>query len=253
MDFLDISGFLGLPDVASSHGAELDYMMSLVHWLMILLFVIWAPFFLYTLFRFRKSKNPVANYNGAQGKVSTYLEVGVVVAEVVLLFGFAIPQWSTIKNDFPAESEAVVVHVVAEQFAWNIHYPGPDGVFGRKSPDLVDTVTNPLGIDRDDPNAQDDITTLNELHLPVNRPVIVHLSSKDVIHSFGIPQMRVKQDAVPGLNIPVWFEPIQTGDYEIACAQLCGIGHYRMRAFVTVHTQADFDTWIAGQRTVGGV
>ena len=245
MDWLDLSNFLGLPPVESAHGAGIDFQISLVHWLMLILFIGWGVFFIMTLFRFRASKNPVASYHGVRGKGSTYQEVGVVLAEVFLLFGFAIPTWGVIKNDFPAEDESVVVHVVAEQFAWNIHYPGADGVFGRRSPDLIDTASNPLGLDRDDPAAADDIATVNELHLPVDRPVIIHLSSKDVIHSFGLPVMRVKQDAIPGLVIPIYFIPTVEGESEIACAQLCGLSHYRMRGYLTVHSQGEFDDWLA--------
>ena len=96
-------------------------------------------------------------------------------------------------------------------------------------------------------DAKDDITTINQMNLPVNKPVIVHLSSKDVIHSFGLPQMRVKQDAIPGIIQNVWFTPTKTGEWEIACSQLCGLGHYRMRGFYTIQTQADFDAWLASQ------
>ena len=156
----------------------------------------------------------------------------------------------------PSASEALVVQVTGEQFAWNIHYPGPDGVFGRTDIKLLDLQSNPLGLDRDDPAAKDDVTTLNQLYLPVNKPIIVRLRSKDVIHSFGVPEFRVKQDAIPGLTIPIWFVPTvttaemrtRTGNpefqYEIACAQLCGLGHARMRGFVTVQTAEEFQTWL---------
>jgi cytochrome c oxidase subunit 2 len=149
--------------------------------------------------------------------------------------------------------------VVGEQFAWNVHYPGPDGEFGRTDPTLVDQQTNPLGIDRSDPAAQDDLTTINQLHLPVNRPAIVHLSSKDVIHSFMLNEFRVKQDAVPGIDIPAHFTPTVTTDemrerlgdpkfnYEIACAQLCGLGHFRMRGFVHIDTPEEYQAWLASQ------
>ena len=119
--------------------------------------------------------------------------------------------------------------------------------------------SNPLGLDHTDPHAKDDVTTLNQLHLPVNRPVIVRLRSKDVIHSFMLNEFRAKQDAIPGLNIPLWFVPTVTTaemrqklgdakyDYEISCAQLCGIGHAKMRGFVTVHPAAEFDAWLKGE------
>ena len=159
----------------------------------------------------------------------------------------------------PPESEALVVQVTGEQFAWNVHYAGPDGVFGRTDIKLLDLQSNPLGLDRSDPAAKDDVTTLNQLYLPVNKPIIVRLRSKDVIHSFGVPEFRVKQDAIPGLTIPIWFVPTvttaemrtRTGNpefqYEIACAQLCGLGHARMRGFVTVQTAEEFQKWMEEQ------
>jgi cytochrome c oxidase subunit 2 len=250
--------WLGLPRLAAAHGAQIDNLIGWIHVFMLILFVGWGGFFLYTLVRFRQSRNPVADYRGVTSHRSTYLEVGVAVVEAVLLIGFAIPLWATRVDALPREGEALVVQVTGEQFAWNIHYPGTDGVFGRTDVKLLDLQSNPLGLDRSDPAAKDDVTTVNQLYLPVNRPIIVRLRSKDVIHSFGVPELRVKQDAVPGLTIPIWFIPTvttaemrsQTGNaefqYEIACAQLCGIGHARMRGFVTVQSAEEFQTWMDG-------
>ena len=248
--------WLGLPPLASAHGGQIDNMIGWTHVFMLILFVGWGGFFLYCLFRFRQSRNPVADYAGVKSHRSTYLEVGVAVVEAVLLFGFAIPLWAARVDRRPPDSEALVVQVTAEQFAWNVHYPGPDRVFGRTDIKLLDLQANPLGLDRSDPAAKDDVTTLNQLYLPVNKPIIVRLRSKDVIHSFGVPELRVKQDAVPGLTIPIWFVPTVTTEemrtrmgkpefqYEIACAQLCGIGHARMRGFVTVQSAEDFQKWM---------
>jgi cytochrome c oxidase subunit II len=136
------------------------------------------------------------------------------------------------------------VRVVGEQFAWNFHYPGNDKMFGRTNPTLVNTATNPLGLDRGDAAGADDIA-FGELHVPVNRPVIVDVTSKDVIHSFFIPVMRVKQDAIPGMRIPVWFTPTVEGTYEVACAQLCGNNHYAMRAIMYVEPQEKVEAWMA--------
>jgi len=196
--------------------------------------------------RFRRGANPKASYAGAKGKIAKSTEVAVAIVEVILLIGYAIPAWALRVKQLPPENTATVVHVVGEQFAWNVHYPGPDGKFGRTSLKLV-SADNPLGLDRTDPNAKDDITTINQLNLPVDRPVLVHLSSKDVIHSFGLYEMRVKQDAIPGMQIPVWFVPNRVGDYEITCSQLCGLGHFRMRGFVTVQSAADFQKWTDDQ------
>ena len=223
---------------------------------MLILFVGWGGFFVYCLVRFRQSRQPVADYTGVTSHASSYSEIGVVVVEAILLIGFAIPLWAARVDQMPPESEALVVEVTGEQFAWNVRYAGPDGVFGPTDINLIDLQTNPLGLDRSDPTAVDDVTTLNQLNLPVDMPVIVRLKSKDVIHSFGVPEFRVKQDAVPGFTIPIWFVPnvttaemrAQTGNpefqYEIACAQLCGLGHYRMRGFVTVQTGDEFQQWM---------
>jgi cytochrome c oxidase subunit 2 len=236
--------YLGLPIAASTHAGDIDRMIVLVHWLMLVLFVGWGAFFLFVLVRFRRSANPKASYVGAKGKFAKSTEIAVAIVEIVLLVFYAIPAWATRVKAFPAGSDAVVVRVIGEQFAWNIHYPGPDGKFGRTDPKLV-SADNPIGLDRTDPDAKDDITTINQLNLPVDRPVLVHLSSKDVIHSFGLYEMRVKQDAVPGLDIPVWFIPDRIGQYEIACSQLCGLGHYRMRGFVSIKSAADYQAFLA--------
>ena len=235
--------YLGLPVQASTHAGQVDYMIGLVHWLMLVLFVGWGTFFVFVLLRFRAGANPRANYVGAKGKFAKSSEILIVVAEMVLLFVYAIPGWSTRVSAFPSESEAVVVHVVAEQFAWNVHYPGPDGKFGRRVLSMV-SAENALGLDRSDPDAKDDIATINQLTLPVDRPVLVQLSTKDVIHSFGLPEMRVKQDAIPGFVMPVWFVPNRVGDYEIACSQLCGLGHFRMRGFVNIKSEADYKAFL---------
>lgn len=307
-----MNDLLGLPLDASAHGSTIDNMIGVVHWLMLVLFLIWAVYFVYVLFRFRRARNPKADYVGVKTHASNYLEIAIVIFEGVLLIGFAIPVWSTVVNAFPSEKDATVVRIVAEQFAWNVHYPGPDGAFGRTDIKLI-SAENPLGIDRDDPNAKDDIATINQLNLPVNKPVIIHLTTKDVIHSLNLPLFRVKQDAIPGQSIPVWFKPTMTteeiskvltrtyridgGEYptelrhlvakadyngkdgnsivsagmpiledvipqllqagitevlagpdnptEIACAQLCGLGHYRMRGFIRVQTDEEYRAWLA--------
>jgi len=238
--------WLGMPVAASAHAGEIDQMMSLVHWLMLVLFVGWGAFFVFVLVRFRKGANPTASYVGAKGKLAKSSEVAVALIEVLLLVFYAIPAWAKRVTNFPGGSDAVIVRVVGEQFAWNIQYPGKDGKFGRTDPTLV-SADNPLGLDRKDPDGKDDITQINNLNLPADRPVLVHLTSKDVIHSFGVYELRVKQDAVPGLEMPVWFVPTLAGQYEITCSQLCGLGHYRMRGFVNVQSAADYDKWMADQ------
>ena len=251
--------WLGMPALAASHGGQIDSLIGWIHVFMFILFIGWGGFFIYCLVRFRKSRNPVADYAGVKSNASKYSEIAVAVVEAVLLIGFAIPLWAARVGEMPPASEALTVQVTGEQFAWNIHYPGPDGVFGRTDLKLLDLQSNPLGLDRDDPAAKDDVTTLNQLYIPVNRPIIVRLRSKDVIHSFGVPEFRVKQDAIPGLTIPIHFTPTVTTEemrtrkgkpefqYQIACAQLCGLGHARMRGFVTVQTAEEFKTWLDEQ------
>jgi cytochrome c oxidase subunit 2 len=248
--------WLGLPPLAAAHGAQIDGLIGWTHVFMLVLFIGWGGFFAYCLVRFHRSRQRVANYTGVKSHASSYSEIGVAVVEAILLFAFSIPIWAARVDRMPPESEALVVQVTGEQFAWNVHYAGPDKVFGRTDIKLLDLQSNPLGLDRSDPAAMDDVTTVNQLYLPVNRPIIMRLRSKDVIHSFGVPEFRVKQDAIPGLTIPIWFIPTittaemrtQTGNaafqYEIACAQLCGLGHARMRGFVTVQSTEEFQKWM---------
>lgn len=295
---------LGLPINASTHGTEIDRLIFLLHVLMIAIFAGWIVFFLYVLVRFRGSRRAQADYAGVKSHASSYVEGLVAALEVALLLGISIPFWSWKTNAFPRGANVVRIRVIAQQFAWNMHYPGPDGLFGRTALSLVNEQTNPIGLDRSDPNAKDDITTVNQLHIPVDRDVILDLSTKDVVHCFSLPVMRVKQDTIPGMSIPVHFRATQTSDQireqlalnvrlpttkkfdgyiamadyagilkkgrsvtddalkkladagiteirigprqpcEIACAQLCGLGHYRMKGFLTIHDQKGYDAWL---------
>ena len=238
-----------MPPDYSAHGPALDRLSANVHWLMLILFVGWGLLFAYMLVRFRASKHPKAIYHGTHSHVSTYAEAGIAVVEVILLVGFSIPLWYKWTKPPTKAENPLEIRVVAEQFAWNVHYPGKDGIFGKADVTHV-TSSNPLGLDPNDPNGKDDIATLNQLYLEVNRPVIIHITSKDVIHSFNLPYMRVKQDATPGMEVPVHFTPVKTSGsetWEIACAQLCGLGHYRMKGQYHVQSKADFDKWMAEQ------
>jgi len=241
--------FLGLPVQASSHAADIDQIIILLHYLMFALFIGWGIFFVWVLIRFRASANPKADYAGVTSHTSSYLEIAVAVIEAVLLVGFAIPAWADRINELPPEGEATVIHVIGKQFEWHSVYPGPDGRFGRRDASLI-SPTNAIGLDRNDPAAADDIYTINEMAFPVGKPVIVYLTSLDVIHSFAIASMRVKQDAVPGMEIPVFWEPTLAGEFEVNCSQLCGLGHYRMRAVVHSMAQADYDAWITEQASL---
>ena len=213
-----------LPFNASAHGAAIDQLIYNTHWLMLVLFAGWFSFLIYVLFRFRARPGHKASSSEKHFKFPTYLEIAVAATEVILLVGFSFPILNQVKNDFPKPENAVQIRVVAEQFAWSIHYPGADGKFGKTRPDLM-SVDNPVGLIPEDPQSADDFVTINQLHIPVNKPVVIHLTSKDVIHSFSLPVMRVKQDAIPGDTVPVWMEAAKTGDFEIACAQQIGRAH----------------------------
>jgi len=235
----------GLPEAVSTHAADVDGLISVVHWFMLALLIGWGAVFLFCLVRFRASKNPKANYYGLQGKTTKYVELGVVVFEAVLLLGFAVPLWNAWVTNFPSKKEALSIRVVAEQFSWNFHYAGPDGEFGKTDPSLIDDETNAIGLDRkNDPNAVDDVVTKKTLYIPKNTPIVMFLTSKDVIHSFKVVAFRVTQDAIPGLDIPISFEVTKEGTYELQCAQLCGNSHYGMKGYVNVKSQGDFKEWM---------
>ena len=240
-----MGGWLGLPVQASLQAQQLDRVTVLVHLLMAVVFAGWSMYFVYVLVRFRRRRQPRADYQGAGSSWSTWTEVGVAVVEVVLLAAFSIPAWAA--RVTPPAGDALVVRVIAQQFSWTMHYAGPDGEFGRVDPALI-AADNPAGLDRSSPHAADDIISVNDMHLPIGRPVLVQLTSRDVVHSFGVPAMRVKQDAIPGMMVPVWFTPSLAGTFDIACSQLCGLGHYRMRGVITVVASDDFSSWLSTPR-----
>jgi len=158
-----------------------------------------------------------------------------------------VPLWAKSVDKFPKEGDATVIQVVAQQFAWNVRYPGKDGIFGRQDMRLVKS-DNVFGVDPADPNGKDDVQTLNEIHVPIDKPVMIYISSKDVIHSFKLIAMRVTQDAIPGMRIPLWFQPTQMGKYQINCAQLCGNSHFAMNGgMLTVESREDFNKWLASK------
>jgi len=163
----------------------------------------------------------------------------LVTAGVLAVFLFnALGLWASVNARPPAD--AMLIEVTGQQFAWNVRYPGPDGVLGRTD-HLIASQENPIGLVKDDPAAKDDLLLLNQLYLPLDKPVRVQVRSMDVIHSFFLPNFRVKQDAMPGMTIEIWFTAKQTGDFEIACAEHCGLGHYRMRGQVHVVPAAELD------------
>jgi cytochrome c oxidase subunit 2 len=234
------------PTSASGHAGALDAVLASVHVHMLFIFVLWLTVFVVAMIKFRRGANPDARQAGVRGMWPA-IAIGLVIAgDVIILTTQALPAWALRNEPPPAGVPPVEIHITAEQFAWNIHYPGPDRTFGRTSQALI-SASNPVGIDREDPAAADDIGLLNVLMLPVNRTAVIQLTSRDVIHSFTLNEMRVKQDANPGMTARVWFTPIATGDWEIACSQLCGLGHYRMRGEYHVVDQAAWDNWQADE------
>ena len=202
---------LGLPLDISAHGYRIDAIIGWVHLVMFVLFIGWGAFFIYAMIRFRRRKNPTADPQGVRTHATSYLEAVIVVIELVLLFALSIPFWASAVAKVPEPSEAMRVRVVAQQFQWNIHYAGPDGVFGRTDPELIrPQENNHIGLDRDDLFGKDDVMTNNQLNLPIDQPVVIELSSQDVVHSFFVPVLRVKQDAVPGLVIPCSGAPTRS-------------------------------------------
>lgn len=231
-----------LPSPASAHAAEFDRVLAAAHLEGLLVFASWLAVFALILVRFRARRGAAP---GAPAGAWPLVAVAAVVAgDVWLLAGSALPVWY--RRATPPAAGANEVRVVAEQFAWNVHYPGPDGVFGRTAPAYV-TAADPVGIDRLDPAAHDDFVLIGVLVVPADRPTVVHLSSKDVIHGFTLATMRVKQDVMPGLPVTTWFTPVTTGTWEVGCSQLCGLGHYRMRALFEVRSADAFRAFVADE------
>lgn len=209
-----------LPEGVSTYAPAIDRLFYIVLGITGIVFVLVEATLLYCLIRYHGRPGRRAAYTHGNPLVEI---IWTVIPALILVFLALYSQnvWSFIRGTPPPYT--LEVEVTAEQFAWNIRYPGPDGRL----------------------QTADDITTINQLHLPVNQTVLIHLTSKDVIHSFFVPQFRVKQDAVPGVRGRLWISSTKTGHYEIACAELCGLGHYRMRGFLTIESQAAFTQWLA--------
>ncbi len=252
-EYFDLNKLMGMLPNRSVHGKEIDYMLNFCHWFMLILFVGWTSYFIFCMFRFRASRNPKADHKGMRSHFSTHLEASVVIIEAVILLGFGIPLWGKRVNEIPDQqkNDALKIRAIGFQFGWQIHYAGPDGVFGRQHVRFIVPGLNPLGLDPNDPNGKDDVVSLSDMHLVAGRPTVVRVSSLDVIHGFALHQMRVQTDAIPGAEAPMWFRPTpDIGEWQIICAQLCGDGHSGMAASYRTETQKDFDEWYAGQREI---
>lgn len=243
--FFSINKLLGMPPLASEHGEMVDHMLELLHWFMFVLFIGWSAFLVVVFTRFRHKRQPAADYHGVRGHASTHIEIGVVIVEVILLLGFAFPLWAERADAYPTDADVVKMRAVGEKFNWNFQYPGLDGTLGGTSMKYINIATqNTIGRDLKDANGKDDFVKAGTMTLPVGRPVIVEITSKDVIHNLALVPMRMAQDATPGVRSHFWFKPTKTGKWDIICGQLCGPGHSGMRATLEVVSTAEFDTFM---------
>ncbi len=212
------------PPEISTFGQDIDSVFWLIFWLGLAGFLIAEGIIVFALIRYRRGRGRKAAYiDGNSWKQASWILIpGAIVLCLDLAVDFAGGHaYHEVKGELPASD--VKVRVEGEQYAWTFTYPGPDGLF----------------------DTADDKALLAHLHVPIHRPVHVYLRSKDVIHSFFVPTLRVKQDALPGREIALWFEAEVAGKYEIACAELCGPNHFTMRGFLNVHTADEYAAWVA--------
>jgi cytochrome c oxidase subunit II len=237
-----------LPHGVSTAAPWIDHQFGLTYVLMGIVFVAAQGVLGWEVWKYR-DRPSAAKPEYSHG--NTTLEVLWTTLTAILFIGLNLMGSSVWANERfkPAEPGSVPVEVTGMQFAWYFRYPGPDGKYGRTNPTLIDPSSGneaAVGLDSSDPAAKDDVVT-GTMYLPVGREVDLTLRAIDVIHSFFVPSFRFKQDAVPGLAIHMHFTPTEVGDYEIACAELCGLGHYKMHGMIHVVSQADFDKWLAAR------
>src|SRR5271168_2949029 len=237
-----------LPHGAATAAAFIDHQFALTYVLMGIVFVAAQGALGWLVWKYRAGANngPVEYSHG-----NTTLELIWTTLTAILFIGLNLMGshvWASERFD-PAEPGSIPVEVTGMQFAWYFRYPGPDGHYARTDPKLMDPSAGSdaaISLDPTDPDSKDDVVT-GTMYLPVDRQVDLTLRAVDVIHSFFVPSFRFKQDAVPGLAIHMHFTPTEIGEYEIACADLCGLGHYKMHGMVHVVSQEDFDKWLAAR------
>jgi cytochrome c oxidase subunit 2 len=209
---------------ASTFAADIDFVFDLVFWIVGFWFLLALGLFLWLIVRFRKRDGTPAQYiTGelkSQKRFITIPHFFVLLCDVVIIV-FAVKVWYTVKQALPTDDRQQTVRVIAQQWAWTFVHPGPDG--------QLDTA--------------DDIKKVNELHVEVNRLYHFQLTSLDVLHSFSVPVFRLKQDAIPGRVITGWFEPTMTGEFDVQCVEICGIGHGYMPARIHIETPEQHTAW----------
>lgn len=241
---LTVGKYWWLPELASEHGAMLDRQLMLTLVVTGIIFILAQVGLGYLIWRYKDRPGRTADYSHGNDK----LEVVWTVATAVIFFALVIPGqsiWASLYLIPPGE-DVVRIEVTGQQFQWNIRYPGADGQFGTTKPELIDDPSNFLGLDPDDPASRDDLV-LPVMAVPVNREIELILRSKDVTHAFFVRELRIKQDTVPGMTIPLRFKPNKIGHFEIACAELCGLGHHKMRSTIQVLSDEDYASWLEDQ------
>ena len=233
----------GVPELASDRGSQ-DTLYYVILALTGLMYVVVQCVLGLYVWKYRHRDDAEGSYWHQSHKLEMAWTIATAVVLIPIVFA-GLVVWEDVKAA-PPEEAMLTIEAVGAQFQWDFRYPGLDGEFGTWRPELY-SLENYLGIDPDDAAGADDIHMINQLVIPVDRPVRILLRSKDVQHAFFLPNHRVKQDLMPGIETSVWFTPITVGEYEIACAELCGLGHYRMRAFMSVRSEADFQTWLTEQ------
>jgi cytochrome c oxidase subunit II len=238
------SGKYNPPGSITHVGREIDSQYHLTLWVTGIVFVLSQLGLAYAIIRFRDHGQRVEFSRG-----NNMLEVLWTTATIVLFLGLGVmARHAWAETHFVApDADAIRVETTGTQFVWNFRYPGPDGKFGRLDPKQISASSgNPLGLVPEDPAGKDDIV-VPTLTVPVNRQVELLLRSQDVIHSFFVRELRLKQDAMPGMIIPMMFTATKIGQYEIVCTQLCGLGHYRMRSFLNVVSEEDYQKFLKDQ------
>ena len=229
----------------ASNWAYIDSMISITFWITGAVFAAVILFTAYCVFKFRHKEGRVADYEPENNKLEIWLTIITSVGVAALLAPGLVVWWQFVT----VPDDAAEVEVVAQQWQWNYRLPGEDGILGTVDNRLINS-DNPLGINPDDPNGQDDVVIeADDLHLPIGKPVKMLLRSVDVLHDYMVPEFRAKMDMVPGMITYFWFTPTRTGEFQVLCAELCGVGHAFMRGAVLIDTEEDYRSWLLDQAT----